>query len=127
MNNKNNRSCRTIGLHIPKNMASWYNVKNKPEKPQLNFKEKNCSSPHLDINFSVSKKFAKTNCPTVNYREKHTEVISHKLNQSIKLHLRGNSLFLGATGKNTWTCKKRTRGQGTKMAKRDRCSLATMT
>lgn len=51
MNNRSNRSCRTIGLQISKNMPSWYTVKSKTEKPQLNFQEKNCSSLHLVLIF----------------------------------------------------------------------------
>lgn len=90
MTNENNRACGTTAPHIPKAKVSWYTVKIKTEKPQLNFKEKSCFSRHFDINISVWKKLAKSNSPTVNYREKSTEIKSHELNWIINLHLKGN-------------------------------------
>lgn len=59
MNNRNKRSCRTIVLHIPKTMASWYTVKNKTEKPQLNFKKKTAFSHFQILTFLYIKNLLK--------------------------------------------------------------------
>lgn len=98
MNSKNNRACGTAAPHSSKTKVSWYAVKIRTKKPQLNVKDKSCFSSHLDINISAWKKLAKSISPTVNYREKSTEIKSHELNRIIKLHLQGNGHRRGYGG-----------------------------